>query len=303
MVRSIQEGLPAAAQQDVSALVDRINRLERTINDLQRSVYAGTPPSGGAAVATSDAGVQAALPNLLTKVQQLESQVRQLTGRVEELGYQTQRVGEHVERLQADTDLRLRSLEGGDAPPQSARPPSAAAPATSSPPSAATTLGAPPRSLGQLTQSEIAQAEASRPAAGTQRAALPDGPIEQQYQVAFDHLVRHDYEGAEQSFRAFVERHPTDPLAGNAQYWLGETYYVRQRYEDAAVAFLEGYQKYPKNPKAPDNLLKLGMALGQVGQPAEACATFAKLQQDFPDAPTNVKRRLFQESQRLQCAN
>src|SRR3546814_19535879 len=51
-------------------------------------------------------------------------------------------------------------------------------------------------------------------------------------------------------------------------YWLGETYYVRQRYQDAAVAFLEGYQKYPKSPKAADNLLKLGMALGPVGQKA-----------------------------------
>src|SRR3546814_13851839 len=84
-------------------------------------------------------------------------------------------------------------------------------------------------------------------------------------------------------------------------YWLGETYYVRQRYQDAAVAFLEGYQKYPKSPKAADNLLKLGMALGQVGQKAEACTTFEKLQQEFPAVATNIRRRLIQETQKLQC--
>ena len=135
-----------------------------------------------------------------------------------------------------------------------------------------------------------------------QQAALPDGSIEQQYQAAFDHLVKHDYERAEVAFRAFVQRHPTDALAGNAQYWMGETFYVRQRYQDAAVAFLEGYQKYPKSPKAADNLLKLGMALGQVGQPAEACATFQRLQAEFPDAPSNIKRRLVQETQKLKCS-
>lgn len=302
---------PAAAQQDVSALVDRVGRLERTVTDLQRSVYSGSPPPSGSLGGPVDAGAQAALPNLLTKVQQLEAQIRQLTGRVEELGYQLQRVSDRTDKIQSDTDLRLQALEGGAAP----RPDAAGngAPPLTPPPSApsagssgsATTLGAPPRPLGQLSQAESMQAGSTRPAPPTaqQQAALPAGSIEQQYQAAFDYLVKHDYDRAESAFRAFVSKHPDDALAGNAQYWLGETYYVRQRYQDAAVAFLEGYQKYPKSPKAADNLLKLGMALGQVGQKAEACTTFGRLQKEFPDAPTNIKRRVTQESQRLQCGS
>ena len=50
-------------------------------------------------------------------------------------------------------------------------------------------------------------------------------------------------------------------LAGNAQYWYGETFRVRQLYQDAATAYLDGYQKYPKSSKAPVNLLKLGVML------------------------------------------
>jgi tol-pal system protein YbgF len=293
---------PAAAQQDVSALVDRIGRLERTVTDLQRSVYSGSPPPAGALSGPVDAGAQAALPNLLTKVQQLEAQIRNLTGRVEELGYQLQRVSERSDKIQSDTDLRLQALEGGAAP----RPDSSGAGAAPPPPAAdaASSLGAPPRPLGQLSKTESMQAGAIKPASpppAQQQAALPTGSIEQQYQAAFDHLVKHDYDRAESAFRAFVAKNPGDALAGNAQYWLGETYYVRQRYQDAAVAFLEGYQKYPKSPKAADNLLKLGMALGQVGQKAEACTTFGRLQKEFPDAPTNIKRRLVQESQKLQC--
>lgn len=297
---------PAAAQQDVSALVDRIGRLERTVTDLQRSVYSGSPPpAGGLSSGPVDAGAQAALPNLLTKVQQLESQIRQLTGRVEELGYQVQRVGERSDKIQSDTDLRLQALEGG-AGPRSDNAAGAAAAPPRSPPATDTgsSLGAPPRPLGQLSKVESMQAgtlKPTTPPAAQQQAALPTGSIEQQYQAAFDYLVKHDYDRAESAFRAFVAKNPGDALAGNAQYWLGETYYVRQRYQDAAVAFLEGYQKYPKSPKAADNLLKLGMALGQVGQKTEACTTFGRLQKEFPEAPTNIKRRLFQESQKLQC--
>lgn len=302
---------PALAQQDVSALVDRVGRLERTVTDLQRSVYSGSPPPAGAVSGPVDAGTQAALPNILTKVQQLETQIRNLTGRVEELGYQLQRVGDHVDKLQADTDLRFQSLEGGAAAP-SGQGATAAAPAATEQPappqsaeSSPTTLGSAPRTLGQLSKAEAAQAgtvKPAAPAAGQQQAAIPmGGSIEQQYQAAFDYLVKHDYDRAETAFKAFVQQYPSDPLAGNAQYWLGETYYVRQRYQDAAVAFLDGYQKYPKSPKAADNLLKLGMALEQVGQKTEACTSFARLQKEFPDAPTNIKRRLFQELQKLQC--
>ena len=61
--------------------------------------------------------------------------------------------------------------------------------------------------------------------------------------------------------RSFVERYPKDPLAGNAQYWLGETFYVRKDYSNAATAFAQGYEKYPKGAKASDDLLKLGMSL------------------------------------------
>lgn len=286
----------AVAQQDVSALVDRVQRLERTVTDLQRSVYSGQTPPAGSLSGPVDAGAQAALPNLLTKVQLLETQIRNLTGRVEELGYKLDRVNTQVEKVQVDTDLRLQALEGGAAALQQTGQASSPAAAPDQ------TTGSPPRPLGQLSQVEAMQAGAGSQSPGQQQAAVTGGSVQRQYEDAFSMLVKHDYDRAEQAFRAFVQDNPQDPLAGNAQYWLGETFYVRQRYQDAAVAFLEGYQKYPKSPKAADNLLKLGMALAQVGQKAEACTSFARLQREFPDAPTNIRRRLIQETDRLKCA-
>jgi len=114
-------------------------------------------------------------------------------------------------------------------------------------------------------------------------------------------LRRADYPGAEQALRAFVTQHPKDPLAGNAQYWLGETFYVRKNWKDAAIAFAEGYQKYPKSSKAPDDLLKLAMSLGNMGQKANACTALGRLDHDFPQMPANVRGPATAEKRHLGC--
>jgi tol-pal system protein YbgF len=165
-----------------------------------------------------------------------------------------------------------------------------------------------PQPLGTLTQSQL-QAAAMQPqpqGGGTPTAAagpyqLQGNTVEEQYQYSFDLLRQANYDEAEKALRAFVNQHPKDFLAGNAQYWLGETYYVRGRYQDAAITFAEGYQKYPNNSKAPDNLLKLGMSLGQIGKKSEACVAFSELARRFPSAPDNVRERLKQEKHRYSC--
>src|SRR5947207_2094741 len=90
-------------------------------------------------------------------------------------------------------------------------------------------------------------------------------------------------------------------LAGNAQYWLGESYYARRDYQNAMAAFAEGYKVYKASPKGPDNLLKLGITLAVLGRKADACAVFAKFNQDYPRATDLQKRRIDQERQKNSC--
>ena len=94
---------------------------------------------------------------------------------------------------------------------------------------------------------------------------------------------------------------PEDPLAGNAQYWLGEALYVRGQYRAAAGAFLKGYQTYAGARKAPESLLKLAMSLQRLGQKDAACSSFGELSTRFPNAPENVKTRAKSERQRIGC--
>ena len=150
----------------------------------------------------------------------------------------------------------------------------------------------------QATQSQAAAVVEQDPSA----IQLPGNSPQEQYEYATGLLQRGAYPEAGLAFKAFVAQHPKDPLAGNAQYWLGETYYAQSDYKSAAIAFAEGYQKYPKSQKAPDNLLKLGMSLGQTGRKNDACTAFKQLSAQFPQASAAIKDRTSRAQQRYGCA-
>ena len=130
---------------------------------------------------------------------------------------------------------------------------------------------------------------------------LPGSSAFQQYNAAFGLLKQPDYPSAEAAFKTFLARHPKDPLAASAQYWLGETYYARGRYGEAASAFAEGYKNYPKGAKAADDLLKLGMSLARSNQKQSACLAFGQLDHDFPHPGSAVKETATAEKKRLGC--
>jgi tol-pal system protein YbgF len=130
---------------------------------------------------------------------------------------------------------------------------------------------------------------------------LPEGSALAQYNQAFGLLKAADYEGAARAMEAFLRDHSDDPLAGNAQYWLGETYYVRGLYEEAARAFAAGYKNYPNSAKAPEDLLKLAMSLARGGQKQNACVAFAQLHRAFPQPGSAIADRAAAEEKRLGC--
>ncbi len=121
------------------------------------------------------------------------------------------------------------------------------------------------------------------------------------YNRALNDLRQGNYATAESDFVQLVKLFADHALAGNAQYWLGETHFVRQQYKRAADAFLTGYTKYAKNVKAPDSLLKLGITLHAMGQAKTGCDAFAELADKFPDASQTIVKRAKLETQRAGC--
>jgi tol-pal system protein YbgF len=303
----ISAGAAMAQDRDLRPLLDRLDRLERDMNQMQRQVYRGGSTSG-APVPMTQADPGSAVTVEL-RMDQLENQMRSLTGSLEEVTFNIDQLKQRLDKLVSDIDLRLTALEhpgeeakpaaGGNLASAAAGPRPGEKP--SSPPGAGSPGTAPSRS-GVLTAPDSAvpapSSAAANPATG---GPLPSGTPQEQYNYAFGLLRQADYPAAETALRSFVQRYPNDPLAGNAQYWLGETFYVRKDYSNAAATFAEGYKKYPQSGKGADNLLKLGMSLGNLGQKKEACLSLNQLGHDFPSASANIKERVTQEKQHLGC--
>ena len=130
---------------------------------------------------------------------------------------------------------------------------------------------------------------------------LPNDTPEEQYKFAVSFIKVGDYETAELALREFVDNNTKHELAGNAQYWYGETFRVRQLYQDAATAYLDGYQKYPKSSKAPVNLLKLGVMLVQIGEKNQGCSMILGVKDQYPKANQSVIQKAEYEKKKFNC--
>jgi tol-pal system protein YbgF len=300
--------VPAAARAQGDTR-ERLDRIERDMNLLQRQVYRGG--SSSAPTAPSDPSQEL---NFQLRMDQIEAQMRTLTGQQEEINYQIDQLKRRLDKLVSDIDLRLGALEKGGAPGGEHRVAASPGAAPSGrggqpePPRGANDPSRPASTGGVIGTLPSAtpggaptQQQAARPPASDQAATLPGGTSQEQYNYAFGLLRQADYPGAEAALKQFLQRYPNDPLAGNAQYWLGETYYVRKDYNNAAIAFAEGYRKYPNGGKGPDSLLKLGMSLSEVGQKPQACQALGQLDREFPKASANIGERAKAERQRLEC--
>ena len=179
------------------------------------------------------------------------------------------------------------------------------------PPVAEAAPGAPrqigaPIDLGS--QAANASGETSLPPArnpggiGTQLATLPPSQTPRdEFDLAYGYVLRKDYTLAEQAFRDFLGKYPTDRMAGEAQFWLGETLFQRQSYQSAAEAFVTMTKKYAASPKLPDTLLRLGQSLAALQQKDLACVTFAEVGKKFPHAAQNVRTAVEREQKRVHC--
>jgi len=271
---------PAQAQTaDVQSLARELERLRNDLVDLQRFVYAGEGEVIEIAPSVA-AGEDAA--QLQLGIQNLEERVRLLTGRVEEIEYQQRQLMTRMDTLIADINARLSGV------PQ---------PAAGESDIVLPDDGAALADGGAVEL--IPEADATADVATG--AILPPGPEMDQYNFAFSLLRKADYEGAEMAFNEFITLHPDSELTGNAYYWLGSTHFVRDEFRDAAVAFLKGYQQSPTGPKAADNLLKLGVTLSRLDKPDEACATFAELENKFPEAAQTLLDEASDEASAAGC--
>ncbi len=262
-----KDGSPPAE----AGLQRRVEQLEEQLVDLQ--VVTGTLESlarGGAAASSSPAAGLALSAADAGRLDALETQIRALAAQLESIQEQ------------------VRGLGGRGAGP--------------APGGFGSVTVAPEAPKDELDKMFPPAAAAAAPArVPPSLPALTEAEPQQLYERAYGYLLQKDYGTAESTFEDFLKRHPSHPLAGNAQYWLGETFYVRGQYRPAAAAFLKGYQDHAKSQKASESLLKLAMSLQRLGQKDAACSSYSEFATKFPNPPAHVRSLAQAERQRSGC--
>ncbi len=306
-----------AQSQDLRPLIDRMDRLQRDMDVMQRNLARGGT-SGGAVQPVSPPPPPQMAPGLGTtpsngfveqtdvRLSALEGQLRDMTGRLEEAVNSIGLLQQRLEKLVGDVDFRLGALEKGGASAPAAA--DAAAPATA-PASPGQPVVRPGEARLQLVPGGPAtapQAAAGGAPAAAAPVTLPAGPPETQYEFAYGLYQqavqdRGDFGRAETALRSFVSANGAHRLAGDAQYWLGETFYARRDWNNASAAFAEQFRRFPQNAKAPDSLLRLGQSLGQLNRKADSCGTLGELEKRYPNASQSIKIAAQRERARLQC--
>jgi tol-pal system protein YbgF len=138
--------------------------------------------------------------------------------------------------------------------------------------------------------------------AGTMQATLPPGnTAKDEYDLAYGYVMHKDYALAADTFRTFLRQYPSDRLAPEAQYWLGESLFQQQQYRDAAESFLAVSTKYETTARAPEALFRLGQSLAALGEKEAACASLGEVLRKYPRASQNVKQSVEREQRRDHC--
>jgi len=93
-----------------------------------------------------------------------------------------------------------------------------------------------------------------------------------------------NYDLAKQEFSDYLKNFPTNPLAGNAQFYLGEVSFAQGNYAEAVTQYDMVLYSYPKSFKLAGALLKKGQAEIKLGQKASGTRDLREVVRRFPGA-------------------
>ena len=288
---------------NLKAISDQIQVITNDLKTLEKAVYQKSDivnlKSSGSL--SSDGLNEDIMTKHLLKLNEIEDQFRELTNKFEEVNFKLDKLSTRVTKIQSDAQLRFSDLENGTinttAKKQTVLPGSTKPQDFGAAPAYQTSNLPKTQSINSVESAQTVISEEPE----QRESLLPNKPAENQYEFAVSFMKIGDYETAEFALKEFIDKNKDHDLAGSAQYWYGETFRIRQLYSDAATAYLDGYQNYPKSMKAPDNLLKLGITMVQLGEKDQGCKMISGIKKEYPKANKSVLQKAQYEQKKFKC--
>lgn len=241
-------------------------QLRAEVAAVQQTAQRARSEAEGAAARAVDARLRAQSTENERQFAALNQRLDGLTTSLAELGRRVDELSSRVEAV--GRQLKSAAPATPSAPPRTATP----SPPAATPPPAPAPAGTRP-STSALQPQDI-------------------------YQAAYIDFSKGSYPLAMAGFREFLRRFPDHPLAGNAQYWIGESHFslarshvnagqadkAGQELEQAVLEFRKVLANYSRGEKAPTALYKEALALLDLKQPGLAQQRLEYLVANFPQA-------------------
>jgi tol-pal system protein YbgF len=238
------------SQQDLRSTVDSNNASLRTL--VQQSLDSVNKLS--AEMETVQKSVQEVQANTGARIDTMTQQSQGLSDNVQDI---QSRVGKLAQQL-TDTQNLLQSIDakvsGGAGAPA----------ATPSPGPGADNLSG--------------GAAGGNPAAG----GMPPISADALYQNALRDYTGGKYDLSRQEFSDYVKNFPSNDLASNSQFYLGEISYAQEDFKGAITAYDFVITNYPKSFKQAAALLKKGLAELELGLKASATRDLREVVHRYP---------------------
>ena len=258
---------------DVDDLLDRLERIERNISDIQKGKFDSLEKSLSSGYISRNE----------KRIDQIETNLRQNFGTLEEIQNQINLIGEKLDLINEDFQSRVLKLEKDLQVIKENK-------TTKKENKSSVDLSNLTGNDGNVQKSIITNPQKN----------LSEQEIKKKYENAIKLLWASKFEEAEVELVDLKKFNPED-LMPNIQYWLGEVHYAQKKFEKAILEFGEGLQKYPDSIKGPDNMLKLGLSFANLKKKSEACNVFYELEVKYKSAPKNVLERANSEKKKLDC--
>ncbi len=273
----------AIAQDTVLTLKQQLDRLQREVGDLSKTVFSEPDSKSNKKVNISS------LTAFDLRIYDLENDIKKLNNNFEELIFQIDDLSSLYKSLSLElSTINLKSSNNKDNKLIDQEN-------ISLDPKIDNSLGSLKINSEDLSNDEVTVSNQN-----LDNEILSLEPDEY-FQKAFDMLRSQKFDEAKKAFINFIKIHNNNKLAGSAHYWLGEIYFLKKNYRDAALIFAEGYQKFPKSVKAPDMLYKLSEALVFIEKKEDACNTLKKFAKEFPENKLKIKAENKKKS--LKCVS
>jgi len=241
-------------QRDIRSAIDTNNATLRTL--VQQSLDATNQLNSQMGLLQKN--VQEATANSGSRIDTMSTQTQGLSDNLQDIQARVAKLSQQMNDVQGLLQSIDGKVSGGVSTPQSA------------------TSSGPPAGYSPANQ------PSTQAPAGDSPTPLPTVSSDTLYQNALRDFSTGKYDLARQEFSDYLKNFPTNELASNAQFYLGEIAYAQGNYQDALAQYEIVMSNYPKSFKLAAAMLKKGFAEVELGMKSSGIRDLRELVRRFP---------------------